>query len=67
MTLLERPHRVYHNHVPRQMVRSGREARPDRLTLAVLTDIEHDLPQRLRQLRKRRERSFGLRYRHAEH
>lgn len=46
MTLLERLHRVYHNHVLRQMVRSGREARPDRLTLAVLTDIEHDLSQK---------------------
>lgn len=67
MTLLERLHRVYHNHVPRQMVRSGREARPDRLTLAVLTYIEQDLPQRVRKLKERREQSFGLRYRRAEH
>src|SRR5690606_28407717 len=31
---------MYHNHVPRLMVRSGLEARPDRLNLAVLMDIE---------------------------
>jgi Protein of unknown function (DUF4238)/SEC-C motif len=31
---------IYHNHVPRLMVRSGLEGRPDRLALAVLMDIE---------------------------
>lgn len=31
---------MYHNHVPRLMVRSGLEARPDRLTLAILMDVE---------------------------
>lgn len=30
---------IYHNHVPRLMVRSGVEGRPDRLALAVLMDI----------------------------
>jgi len=32
---------MYHNHVPRLMVRSGLDTRPDRLTLALLMDIEN--------------------------